>query len=376
MKLNLEEIAKEVFKDKKLVIEHLSEDRIKVWYPAKGRGPNPFVFQRIVKFDEEFAEAVGMYLGDGKTTKNDLTHTAIATMDEDVGKFIFDFFRKRLLVKLDYFYLEVVYRDQYESHLKYKWANLLDVPTAKLHTTYSKRHRKDVLHMQIGGTILRKIFDRVIEICLPVVKENELLRRAFLRGHFAADGGIGVTKDVFRNYVVTVTFSYNPLNERWLRDFLIECLKMEGLRNIDYKEYWHKCYVQVANWYNYLILWKIRLFDRCERKKNKFLKAVRDMTVYLELKPRFRNHFFSSLHMQQWKIAEIVDSWQGNISKTIKGIHLLKVEQITSLLNYSPFTWQDILKNSNFMRIGTQTKLPVDNHFIKFVLSEKNHVRI
>jgi len=69
MKLNLEKIAKEVFKDKKLVIEHLSEDGIKVWYPAKGRGPNPFVFQRIVKFDEEFAEAVGMYLGVEKLQK-------------------------------------------------------------------------------------------------------------------------------------------------------------------------------------------------------------------------------------------------------------------------------------------------------------------
>jgi len=148
------------------------------------------------------------------------------------------------------------------SNINDKWANLLDVPTEKLHTTYSKRHRKDVLHMQIGGTILRKIFDKVIEMCLPVIKKDPTLRRAFLMGHYAADGGIGVAKDVFRNYIVNVDFNYNPAKEKWLRDFLMDCLELEGLKDISYKEYFHKAYVQIANWYNYHILWKIRLFDR------------------------------------------------------------------------------------------------------------------
>jgi len=48
-------------------------------------------------------------------------------MDEDVGKFIFDFFRKRLLVKQITFIwklfieinMKVISNIQYESHLKY-----------------------------------------------------------------------------------------------------------------------------------------------------------------------------------------------------------------------------------------------------------------
>ncbi len=71
--------------------------------------------------------------------------------------------------------------------------------------------------------------------------------------------------------------------------------------------------------------------------------------------------------MQQKQIANKLRSWQANVSRTIDGTHLLRIKQIIKLLNYSACDIEDILKNSNYIRIGSLTKLKVNNTTINFL---------
>lgn len=371
MKFALIRIAKEEFKNKNLIIENLPNNKVKFWYKERGLGPNPFILPKYLELDEKLSEAIGIYCGDGKLTKNDLTHTALSTIDEDIAKFVFEFFRYDLDVNPEFFRLDIIYRKDNPRKLKEKWSRILKMLKRKLHVMYSNRHRNDVLQIQIGGIILRKIFQKLITLSLPAIRREPILRQAFLRGHFAADGGIAIYKDVYRKYISEITFNYNPINEMWLRDYLLECLKLEKVKNIAVREYGTTAYLSISNWGNYLKLWSMKLFDRSERKKNKFLEVVANMKVYVDLKDTFRKNLFNSINLTQNEIAKIIDSWQGNVCKTIQGKHLLNLEQIHSLLKLSKKDWLEVISNTEKIRIGQLTELNKNETFLNFVLEQK-----
>ena len=85
----------DLVKDKYL-IENVSDEFVKIYYKTKGRGndPKPFILPKTVIVDKEFIEAVSMYLGDGKLSK-DLHHLEFTSIDKDMLKFMSDFFEKR-----------------------------------------------------------------------------------------------------------------------------------------------------------------------------------------------------------------------------------------------------------------------------------------
>ena len=45
----------------------------------------------MIEIDEHLIEAIGLYIGDGKLSIKDLNHLEIATIDDDIAKFILDF---------------------------------------------------------------------------------------------------------------------------------------------------------------------------------------------------------------------------------------------------------------------------------------------
>lgn len=179
-------------------------------------------------------------------------------------------------------------------------------------------------------------------------------------------------KDPRRLNLVQINFNYNPKTEIWLRNYILKCLNLEEIENINYIENETEGYITVYNWKNYLKFWKIKLFDRNKRKKSKFLNIIKDMCVYIDIEKSYREKIFSKLNLTQNQIAQILNSWQANVSRTIAGIHLLKIEQVNSLIEHSNLSWDNILQNSNKIRIGNNTDLDVDEEFLKFVLTEKN----
>ena len=104
-----------------------------------------------------------MYLGDGKLSK-DLHHLEFTSIDKDILDIMLNFFEKTFNLNANEF-------------TKRKYA------------------------FQINGIIFRILFEKIINIILKSnFYKNTVLRRAFLRGLFAAEGGIGIVKK--ENYIL------------------------------------------------------------------------------------------------------------------------------------------------------------------------------
>jgi hypothetical protein len=95
MKLKLNSIAKKAFKNKELVIENLTEKKIKIWYKASHATTlKPFILTKEVEINQKLAEGIGLYCGDGNLNSKSLRHITFTSTDHDIGKFMFNFFTK------------------------------------------------------------------------------------------------------------------------------------------------------------------------------------------------------------------------------------------------------------------------------------------
>lgn len=369
MRLDVTEIAKDVFKDKdKLVIDKLPEDKIKIWYRNKrlyrkigGTDPRPFILPKLVELDEEFAEAIGLYLGDGKTTVNDTRHLDFSSKDSDILSFMLSFFNKRLLTTLKNMTISIKYKHGNKRKVLRKWSRLLKIPEDKFKTSYQSRNRHDTVSIQINSTVLRKIFIKIINASLEEIKQNLLLRRGFLRGYFAAEGNIGFKGT--ENYLEYIGFSYNALKEAHLRDFCISCLNLENIY-ARYKEDGTEGLVYINRWENYYKLWLIKLFDRCERKRITFQQILSTREIYCDLSEKFRIKLLKS-GLTQKIVAKMIGSWQANVCRTIEGKHLLRFDQVKLLSEYHKIPNEEMFRNINKIRIGNAKSFVYDKTLVK-----------
>lgn len=82
---------------------------------------------------------------------------------------------------------------------------------------------------------------------------------------------------------------------------------------------------------------------------------------------KFRYNLFGSLKMSQRKIALIIDSYQGNVCRTIRGKHLLSIIQIKNLMPYANLSIKDFVENTEAIRVGNGKCLLSDRSFIEKV---------
>ncbi len=135
------------------------------------------------------------------------------------------------------------------------------------------------------------------------------------------------------------------------------------------------CVLRVTLWRDFVKLWKIRLFDRCLRKKSLFLDVIKSFNFYFELNQDFRKFLFPSLKMTQKNISKLINcSSEGETCDIIHGKHLLRIEQIKNILNLTGMNWSQIVNNSLCCRIGNIGYIPLDSDFVSFVLKEKGLV--
>jgi hypothetical protein len=200
MKVDLTGIVQKSLKMFNPTIKSISKNKIKISYHnEKGNDPKPFIFPRYMKLDEELSEMIGCYLGDGKMSHRDLLHLHFVNTDPDVVKFMLDCFIKRFGLSLSDFTFVVNYRHGTGQKAKEKWSKILNIPKKIITTRFSENNKADSFSFQINGKIFTVVFKYLIFQMLPRIISSSTLRCAFLRGHFAADGGIAIKKDVYRN---------------------------------------------------------------------------------------------------------------------------------------------------------------------------------
>lgn len=250
-------------------IEHLNGDFIKASCKTIGRGNDPrsFIFPKTIIVDKGFVESVAMYIGDGKLSK-DPYHLDFTSKDADVVKFMHDFFKNRFNIKNIFYRISCnkLKNDSVES-----WANYLDIGANSIRVRESGRFRYECFNFQIGGRLFVEVFKNIVEEVLKYDFINDpILRRAFLRGLFAAEGSVNINK--LENYLVYMGYHFSYGKEKKLAEFVKKLLKLEGIDcKLIIRQNKGERYLQITNWNNYARCWQIGLFDLCKRKKETFL---------------------------------------------------------------------------------------------------------
>ena len=299
---------------------------ISIWYSANRGNHNrkSFTFPKEIEVNENFAEAIGLFLGDGDMHNKSKTHLTYCSRDLDIASFVMSFLRERLSLSTKDITIFVKYgkiSPQIDNI-----AEKLNVDAYQIKTQYTDRHRYPAIHLQVNGVVFRLIFEKIVDhfIHSNFLHDNEL-RRGFLRGIFAAEGCVGINYQEF--FINSISFTLAS-HEEEIVNILQKALSLEG---ISFKKAYRKSTIEtiISNWQNYLKCWQIGLFDRCERKKQAFLSVAKKSQVYAVVD--YADLKKLSEQFKQKELAEIIGSWQGNVSRILRGNILLSLEQIRIL---------------------------------------------
>ena len=351
MIMNVEKLVPENWK-----VERLGND-MRVSYVNKGRGssPRPFILPRKIEVDKEFVEAIAMYLGDGKLSA-DMHHLDFQSKDRDMIKCIMQLF-------LGTFHLEfsdIVYRLTYREIKKDSldiWSEYLNISKDRISIIQSDRHRAECFGIQIGGIILRTIFGLIAEEVLHSKIYNvEVLRRAFLRGLFAAEGNIAICAK--ENYIVYMQFCLH-INEDEIANFVVKSLDLEGINYVVKKtEKDHSMSIRFTGWGNYYKAWTIDLFDCSERKKQRFLDKVKRTKFFFGLKKDFIKRLIDSSGWAHRQIClkfgiDPVIICHLNTGRT----HFINRENLLKLAEFNNIPLEEVKKNIIALRVNRVTVL-------------------
>ncbi len=374
MKIDVIKVAKEAFKDKELIIEDFGKDRVRINYLAKRGNYNrkPFIFSKEILIDEGFIEGMALFLGDGDYHRKEKRHTSFASRDKDITKHFLGFLRGYFCIREKDLTILITYK-RGNSELSKEWSNYLGVKKDKIKTMFSIRSREEACHIQVNGAVFRIFFEAMIKETLSRDWINEdKLRRAFLRGMFAAEGCIGIQYNDGKHYINQIEFCISTEEEE-LRNLICKSLDLE---EINYRVYIyqkkHSLTIIISDWNNYFKLWRINIFDICKRKKDKFVNLARNLDIYLCLEEKFRNEFFMSLNMTQREIAKEIGSWQANVCRTVKGDHNLRIEQIMKLIPHCDFDIDEVMSNTEKIKIGMLTEIGMNKRVLEFLREFKS----
>lgn len=352
---------------KGLDIEKLSNSLVRISCKTTGRGNNPaaFVLPETIIIDKELIEGISMYLGDGKLSK-DLHHLQFESKDRELIRFMHDFFRNRFNIKGMYYRL--TYKNLSDDSVE-KWADYMGISKKSINLNKSNRHKEECFGFQIGGRLFRELFGKIINKTMKMELNTEL-RQAFLRGLFAAEGGIGIVKK--ENYVAYLAFHLSYTKEKKLANFVQKLLRLEGIssKQIMRKDKGER-YIQITNWKNYHKCWKIGLFGLCIRKREKFLDKLIKTKFSCKINEKLKNDLFKSSGLNQRQLAFKIGVSPATICYHKKECMFINVEYLMKLSELAKVPVSIIKKNIVEFRVNDVTTIN-DLGFIDFIFELKD----
>lgn len=371
MQVDLINVAKEALKNKTVIVKKIDKNKIKVSYRGTSpmNTPKPLILPKIIDINEELVENIGMYVGDGTLNSIKRHQLEFVTIDIDMAKNYLDFLRNRFYIKIEDMSFIIRYRKGKKEEIKEKWIKALEISKEKIIAKKQTKYKmQDNITILVNSIIFTLMFRKLVEKLLPLIKQNSELRKAFLRGEFASDGKFIVEKDTNTYYISEMTFCYNYKNEQWLREYLIKCLKLESITKINENR---EGFIRITGWDNYFKLWKIRIFDCCKRKKNKFLSTIKQACIYLILYTDITKSIVDSLNLTKKSIAEKININRSNFFKVLKGKQSLTIEQFNELLKLINKNLDNYYNQIDRIRIGKLNYLPFSRDFMNFIVNEK-----
>ena len=309
----------------------LDNDYIEIFYKTIGRGNNPktFTLPKSIVIDKNLLEGISMYIGDGKLSK-DLHHLEFTSRDKDMIEFMLNFFRNKFNLKNRDFMF-----------------------------------RKEAF--QISGKILRILFEKIIkQIYNSDFYHSRELREAFLRGLFAAEGGIGIVQR--ENYISYMAYHLSYEKEEKLANLVQRLLNLEGIssKQIIRKNKGER-YIQITNWQNYWKMHKDAIFDLNQRKKNKFLEHIKKKKFYLKITDELKNKFLEKTNKN--KISIYLNRTPSYVFKMMKS-NYFRFDNLIKLAELKNISLEKV--KENIIEARTRNSFIIrDKNFIKFIFEIK-----
>lgn len=351
-------------------VKNLDQNNIKVHYINKGRGhsPKPFILPKTIIIDKEFIEAAGMYLGDGKLSA-DLTHLGFSSIDKDMVKFILDFFMKIFGIQLEDMTISLRFK-MFKKEVLYDWSRILKIPVSKIKIHESLRSRNESCEVQISGKIFRILFEKIIdEITSGNFLSNQELRRAFLRGIFAAEGSIAVNYQ--QNYIVCIQYCL-CYYETDLADMIKKALCLEGITYKESKREKDKSLtIWITSWNNYHKCWKIDLFCLNQRKEFLFLNKLKVTKFSCRLNPTVKKRLFVIKPFSQRQLASLIGAY-SNVLTNPAGIGFINIEYVIKLSKIASIPLEEVKNGMTEFRVNDVTPI-TDKEFIDFIFDLKSY---
>ncbi len=366
MRINIEKIVPTHWN-----IENINPKQFKVFYETEGRGNSsrPLILPKEVTVDEEFMEAIGMHIGDGKLSP-DRFHLDFTSKDMDMIKFMLTFFQKRLNFKIPEMRYTLTYK-QLKNDFVSELAKYLKIPENLVHLKQSNRHREPCLGIQLSSTIFRNIFGGIINLILKTdFSDNIVLRRAFLRGLFAAEGSIAISRT--ENYIVYMAYHLSFEKEQELANFVQRLLEKEG---IVVKQILRKSkgeiYLQMTNWQNYLKMWKMDVFRLNARKEYSFMKKLQVTRFSCKVTPGMKERLLNVKYFSHRQIAFLI----GIVPATLCHIsnnktEYISVEYLIPLSKIASVPLEEVKQNVVDFRVNDVTPIN-DKEVMDFIFNLK-----
>src|SRR5574341_591976 len=121
-----------------------------------------FDFPKEISINDSFAEALGMYLGDGDMHRKEKNHLTYASKDLDIAEFVLSFLRNRLNMRNEDLTIGINYGlIPPNTSVISKRLNF-----SRFKTHFSTRNRYPAIQIQVNGCVFRLVFEKTMEIFL------------------------------------------------------------------------------------------------------------------------------------------------------------------------------------------------------------------
>jgi len=277
-----------------------------------------------IPVDKELAVVVGLYLGDGDKGNR----LKFSNCNSEIIQYFLKYLTRLGVRKCD-IRVRISLNKNAKNHSQIRQLlKMFGFSDSHISIRRGIRFAKPVIEIKVESTLFAKIWKTILGKTMPVIINNTVLRRAFLQGAFAADGGISWNKCQHKKFLQKVSFSYNTKTEKKFRDILIECLTQENIP-MWVKEAGADGRIFIRGYAGFARLYDLEVFDLHKDRLRKFHEAIKLADIFVDLDNEAMEKLFKS--ETQRKIATLIGSYQQNISKVLQGKRRLRVEWLIKM---------------------------------------------
>ena len=357
-KLSIVEIAKDVLKDKELILEDL-KDKIKISYKGKTAQPKPITLPKYVKLNEALGEFCGLYYGEGATSKNSWTsHTQFTNTDVGLVENFLSFVENHLDFDRKNFNYRIKASRKANENLSEEqiirfWKNKLGLihnPIIKVYWDKGIKTRSSHRMMvTLGSIIFRRTLDQIMDLVCELCFIHHRLRVGFIRGLFAGEGTVALNKESLHRAVISQGYK-DPIQDKKFgipkRNFIKKLLEYENIKTNNNKTGMN---VIVTNLKNLEIFYNLKLYGLHKDKLKKFERG------FIKLKKNKRAGI-SNYESQLLVLELLYNKGPMSISK-ISNLRNRHNKTIVGIVNGRKDINERVLLEKNYIHIPNKIKL-------------------